>query len=201
MLTVPLPSYSHDYLRSLGNFRFAYQNVGQVISSLLPLIFTGAGIALLIYLLAGGFKLLTSGGNPEQIARGQKMLTNAFIGFLIVISSYWIGQIIDIIFNLETTAPGDLEEPNISVIPNYATATHELSCNQVCANVGRICQSIGLNSDADDGQKWFYDEMNPEPQYRCYTSGSSCSLTVRYEGGAVCGGRAAQWTRCRCFSP
>ena len=95
-----LPDYS-DLSWLEGNFEFSDGTIGTVVSRILPIVFIAAGIVLLIFLLLGGFKLLTSAGDPKAIQAGQKILTNAIIGFIIVIASYWITQIIEIIFNIE----------------------------------------------------------------------------------------------------
>ena len=102
-----LPTYSNISGWVGGTFRWGDDppNLGSVISYLLPIIFVAAGIGLFIYLLIGGFKLLTSAGNPKSVAAGGQILTNAVIGFLIVISSYWIAQIIQVVFNVRILGP------------------------------------------------------------------------------------------------
>ena len=73
----------------------------EFISFILPNIYTIAGIILLIYLVFGGFTLIRSAGNPEGAAKGQKIITNAIIGFVIIFTSYWIIQIVEIITGIE----------------------------------------------------------------------------------------------------
>ena len=67
------------------------------ISSILPNIYIISGILLLVYLVFGGFLMITSSGNPDEAAKGQKIITNAIMGFVIIFASYWIIQIIEII--------------------------------------------------------------------------------------------------------
>lgn len=94
-----LPTYSDIGL----NFKFEGKSLGEIITALLPYTFAFAGFGLLIFLIIGGFKLMTSSGNPEQLARGQKTITNAVIGFVIVISAYWLTQIAETILGLSLT--------------------------------------------------------------------------------------------------
>ena len=61
-----------------------------VVSSLLAL----GGIVLLIMLLMGGFKYLTSGGDPKAVEGAKKTLTTAIGGFVLLIGSYLILRII-----------------------------------------------------------------------------------------------------------
>jgi hypothetical protein len=49
-----------------------------------------AGIALFIMFLVGGFKYLTSGGNPESVASAQKTITYAIVGLIIVALAFLI---------------------------------------------------------------------------------------------------------------
>lgn len=71
-------------------------------------IFYAAGIALLIYLILGGFQLMLSRGDPKAIEAGKGKVTNAIIGFVIVFASYFIVSILGRVFNLEGTFFGEI---------------------------------------------------------------------------------------------
>lgn len=75
--------------------------IGDIISLLLPILFTFAGLLLLLYLLFGGISLMTSGGDPKAVASAKGKITNAFIGFILVFVSYWVVKLIGIIFQLD----------------------------------------------------------------------------------------------------
>ena len=47
-------------------------------------------------------------GNPEGAAKGQKAITAALIGFLIVFASYWIMQIIGKITGIDFLKGGGI---------------------------------------------------------------------------------------------
>jgi len=49
-----------------------------------------AGIALFIMLLVGGFKYLTSGGDPKAVEEAQKTLTYAIGGLILIALSFLI---------------------------------------------------------------------------------------------------------------
>lgn len=72
-------------------------DLGGLISNALPFIFGISGILLLVYLVLGGFQLMTSRGDPKGVAGAWSKITNAFIGFIIVALSFvltrFIGQI------------------------------------------------------------------------------------------------------------
>jgi len=75
--------------------------VGAIITSILKYIFPAAGILLLIYLVLGGIQYMTSTGDPKKIEVAKGTITNAFVGFFIIFISYWIVQLVGIIFDVE----------------------------------------------------------------------------------------------------
>ena len=62
-----------------------------VVTSLLAL----GGITLFLMLLSGGFKYLTSGGDPKAVEGAQKTLTYAIGGLVMLAGSYIILKIIE----------------------------------------------------------------------------------------------------------
>lgn len=60
----------------------------------LPSLLGFGGILLFIMLLSGGFKLLTSGGNPQSAAQARATITYAIIGLIIAASGYLILTVI-----------------------------------------------------------------------------------------------------------
>lgn len=53
-----------------------------------------AGIILFIFLLYGGFKYITSGGDPQSAAAARQTLTYAIIGFVLAASAVLILNVI-----------------------------------------------------------------------------------------------------------
>ena len=53
-----------------------------------------AGIILFIMLVAGGFKYITSGGDPKSVESAKKTLTSAIAGLVLTASAYLILRII-----------------------------------------------------------------------------------------------------------
>lgn len=91
------------FLRNLEQgigLNFAGQSLGNVVSTLLRYLFPLAGLAIMIYLVYGGYTLMTSGGNPQKLEQGKQIITNALIGFAIMFVSYWIVQVMGIMLGL-----------------------------------------------------------------------------------------------------
>lgn len=68
---------------TIGNLSCIFQNVVQSALAL-------AGILLFILLLSGGFRYITSGGDPKAIESAQKTLTYAVLGLVLILVSYLI---------------------------------------------------------------------------------------------------------------
>lgn len=82
-----------------GGFKF--ENIGDIVSSLLNIIFPVAGLILFIMLIWGGFEYLTSAGEAAQAEKAQKRMTAALIGFVFVFVAYWLTQLLTFIFGFE----------------------------------------------------------------------------------------------------
>jgi hypothetical protein len=73
------------------------------IGNILPYIFGAAAIALLIYLIIGGFQFMLSRGDPKATEAAKGKITNAIIGFIIITFAFTIVQIFGQIFGLQGT--------------------------------------------------------------------------------------------------
>ena len=65
----------------------APEDVGGLITNVLPYAFGIAGFLLLIYMVSGGLQLMTSRGDPKAVASAQAKITSALIGFVIILLS------------------------------------------------------------------------------------------------------------------
>lgn len=75
--------------------------VGDLINNLFPYIFGFAGITLFVFLIIGGFQIMTAGDSPDKMEAGQKKITAAIIGFLIIFAAYWIIQLAEKLLGIE----------------------------------------------------------------------------------------------------
>lgn len=82
-------------------FKGEFTDIGSIISALLPYIYYLAGLILFGAIIVSGFQFLFSTGDPKKTAEAKGCLTNAIIGFLIIFISYWLIQIIEVIFHLD----------------------------------------------------------------------------------------------------
>lgn len=66
--------------------------VGSLVSRIIQLSFTVAGIILIVLFLVGGIGIIASAGsdNPQGVEKGKQAVTSAIIGFVVVFIAYWI---------------------------------------------------------------------------------------------------------------
>ena len=83
---IPLnPCTNPDYVRgTVPTLAYLECLFGRTANIILGL----AGIALFIMLLIGGFRYMTSGGDPKALDSAQKTITYAIIGLVLTASSY-----------------------------------------------------------------------------------------------------------------
>lgn len=72
-----------DGVATIQGFECLFQNILQVI---VPVV----GLVFFAMFINGGFKYLTSGGDPKKAAAATKTLTVAFIGLIGIIASWFI---------------------------------------------------------------------------------------------------------------
>lgn len=71
-----------------------WTKLGQILDTLLSLVFY-IGIALtIIFLIIGGIRYITSGGSKEGAEAARSMVTNAVIGFIVVIGAFAIRAVV-----------------------------------------------------------------------------------------------------------
>ncbi len=81
-------------------------NIGpaQIISLLLPNTLILAGVIFFLLIIGGGFSLISSAGkesSAQDKARAQGAITYGVIGFLLVVSAYFILQIVGTVTGLD----------------------------------------------------------------------------------------------------
>lgn len=73
---------------------------GGIISRLLSFAFPLAGLILFVMLVWGGFEILIQAPSKKAIDAGRQRVTAAIIGFMLLFASYWIWQIVEVIFGI-----------------------------------------------------------------------------------------------------
>ena len=74
--------------------------LGDLVSAILSTVVVAAGVILTMLFIFGGISIIVGAGQgkPETTAKGQKAITSAVFGFLIIFSAFWIIRIVETIF-------------------------------------------------------------------------------------------------------
>jgi hypothetical protein len=72
---------------------------GQAIDRAITLAFALVGILAVLFIVIGGFRYITSGGNDAQAASGKKTMTWAVIGLIMVLVAYTIIRVVTRVIN------------------------------------------------------------------------------------------------------
>ncbi len=89
-------------------FKTPFGNFGMLVSVIISNLYIIAGIVILFLVIFGGFGIISGAGSGDQqkTAQGKQALTSAIIGFLIIFTSYWIIQLIELITGRNILKPG-----------------------------------------------------------------------------------------------
>ena len=78
-----------------------FTDVSSILNIVMPLFIGGAGLVFFITLLIGALTIITAGGNSERFQTGKKRITFSIMGLIMVISSYFIVKLVEIIFGID----------------------------------------------------------------------------------------------------
>lgn len=102
----PIPSGNFSGLASLGA-----SNFGKIVGNVVTIAFVLAALIALAFLIYGGVKWITSGGDKAAVEGARNTIVAAVIGLVVVFLSYFILNLILGFFNLNL---GDLSLPKIT---------------------------------------------------------------------------------------
>jgi len=76
--------------KSFADVGFGAKDPRTIVANVVNILFGLLGVLAILLILYGGFVWMTAGGNPDKIEQAKKILTNASIGLLIVLSAFAI---------------------------------------------------------------------------------------------------------------
>lgn len=74
-----------------------FAKLGDFVSVLIPNAFVIAGVIAFLLIIFGGFGIIigAGSGDPKRMEQGQKAITGAVTGLIIIVVSFWIIQVIE----------------------------------------------------------------------------------------------------------
>ena len=103
----PTPDFSWnkiipDCVQTIDGHEVASLNcLPALLQNVLNAAFAFGGIVALILIIYSGIKFILSGGDPKQVEGARKMLTYAIVGFVVILVSVAIINLISIITGVE----------------------------------------------------------------------------------------------------
>ncbi len=95
LLLIALPVHAQVSIDFPDSFAgFSSQDLKVIIQNIIRIILGFMGILVVLMILAGGLKWMTSGGNEEKIAEAKKLITASVVGLTIILVSYSIANFI-----------------------------------------------------------------------------------------------------------
>ncbi|MBI5620188.1 hypothetical protein HY949_00225 [Candidatus Gottesmanbacteria bacterium] len=84
-----------------------FDTFGALVSVVVRNAFVLAGIISFLLLVFGGFSVIMAAGScdTKELEKGQKTITYAILGLILVVTSYWIVQIIEKISGVHLITP------------------------------------------------------------------------------------------------
>jgi hypothetical protein len=178
-MTVPII----DQLRILTG-REGFQiidNLGGYVSAIVSLLLTVAALAAFIYLVLGGIKYITAGGDKGKVEEAKTSITHAITGLTIVAASWAIFLVLNHFFGLGMVGgarniPGTTPPRTSNPPPGYC----------LCGNGGCTNSTAKASRGTADGQcyqcdpttggwnKLYKDPAKTQPDLTCRTTVISC---------------------------
>ena len=89
-------------LKPTGNFA-GLENftVSGIIAAAIQLILVVAALVALVFLILGGIRWITSGGDKEKTAKAQSTITAAVVGLLIIFATWAIIRLVESFFGIK----------------------------------------------------------------------------------------------------
>ena len=81
-------------------------NAVNVVRGIIQFILVIAFVAAFVFLLIGGVRWITAGGDEKGVAGARNMITAALIGLIIVLVAYAIIRLVEIFFNVSIITGG-----------------------------------------------------------------------------------------------
>lgn len=93
--------YAVDFSKETVNPLAKFGNLAVILNVVIPTLVIGSGLVFLAAFLYGGFTVITAGGEPKNIEKAQSIIKYALIGLLIVVLSFLMMKVIEVVLNID----------------------------------------------------------------------------------------------------
>ncbi len=94
-------------LKTLSPTFTQFDTFGALVTVIVRNAFVLAGVISFLLLVFGGFSVIMAAGSGDtkELEKGQKTITYAVLGLILVVTSYWIVQIIEKVSGVRLISP------------------------------------------------------------------------------------------------
>jgi len=115
LLSIVLAAEQDISLKPTGAFEDLLNiTIPEIVPVIIRAIFILAALVALIFLIIGGIRWITAGGDKAQTEAARNTITSALVGLLIVLAAYAIIRLIEFFFNVSIL---ELKIPSIEPRP------------------------------------------------------------------------------------
>lgn len=104
-MALPFGNITANYLTGGYNTPNVGANIGKFIENIVSTIFLVSGLASFAFLIIGGLRYLTAGGDAKAMESATKIITSAVVGLAIILASYGLARIIEGVFGISIFHP------------------------------------------------------------------------------------------------
>lgn len=84
-----------------GPLKDSIGSISDLINLLLSIMYPIAGVILFFMIVIGGFKWMSSQGEPDKLDSARKYMTNGVVGFVLLALSFFLVRLIAFVFGLD----------------------------------------------------------------------------------------------------
>lgn len=90
-------------LKSISPTFSQFDTFGDLVSVIVRNAFVLAGVVSFLLLVFGGFSVImgAGAGDIKQLEKGKQTITGAVVGLIVIVTSYWIVQIIETVTGMK----------------------------------------------------------------------------------------------------
>lgn len=95
LAVLPFTAGAQFTIPTVGNTNVVNNaNASEILVRIINILLAVAGLIAVVFLIVGGFRYITAGGNEETAEAAKKTITNSIIGIVIILLSFVIVRVI-----------------------------------------------------------------------------------------------------------
>ena len=97
------PAFAFPIASTFFGSSFAHATLGTIYNPIIRFVYILGGLMILVSFLYGGFKIIQ--GTPKDLEEGRNIIFYAFVGILLLVSIYWIVEIVGMLIGSTPLTP------------------------------------------------------------------------------------------------